>query len=54
MTAKEWLYRAINTYNDAVKIDATAPGSLVAVELFARAATEAAIATAMRSGARGS
>jgi hypothetical protein len=44
--AQAWRDLAVHTYDEASKIEHASPGSLVAVELYARAGAEAAIATA--------
>ena len=49
-TAQQWRNAALATYERAAAIDRDQPGSLVAVELFARAGAEAAIATAFAVG----
>jgi hypothetical protein len=48
--AQEWRMRATDTYAEAEHVEHDSPGSLVAVELYARAGTEAAIATAFAVG----
>ena len=48
--SKQWRERAVRTYEAAEAVEADVPGSSVAVELFAKAAAEAAIATAFAVG----
>jgi hypothetical protein len=50
MDSKQWRELAVQTYERAAAIDHDQPGSLVAVELYARAGAEAAIATAFAVG----
>lgn len=49
-TSKAWREQAVDTYTQAQAIETASPGSIVAVELYARAGAEAAIATAFAVG----
>lgn len=45
-TSQQWRNRALSSYAEAQRIESEVPGSQAAVELYARAGTEAQIAVA--------